>query len=120
MSEVGGLRKHENTAHRKKGKKWVAPCYSCSLSPGKAARISSSLHLDKNIANLSTKQDGKAIYKRFQSQSQFGRKKTGLPKTKKKKKKKKKKSKKNKNNKKKKKKNKKNKNNKKKKKKKKN
>ena len=28
------------------GESWVAPCYGCSLSPGKAARISRALHWD--------------------------------------------------------------------------
>ena len=45
--ELGGLLKHENTAHR--GKNWVAPYYGCSLSPGKAAQISHALHWDKKM-----------------------------------------------------------------------
>ena len=49
MSEFGRLRKHENTAHRKKQKNWVAPYYGCSLSQGKAARISHALHWDQKI-----------------------------------------------------------------------
>ena len=49
MSEFGGLQKHENTVHRKQQNNWVAPYYGCSLSPGKAARISRALHWDKKI-----------------------------------------------------------------------
>ena len=34
-----GVFKHENIAHRKEKKSWVALYYGCSLSPGKAAQI---------------------------------------------------------------------------------
>ena len=52
MLEFGGLQKHENIAHRKKQKKWVAPYYGCSIFPEKAAQISHALHWDKKIINV--------------------------------------------------------------------
>ena len=49
VSEFSALRKHENTAHREKTTTWVAPYYGCSLSLGRAARISCALYWDKKI-----------------------------------------------------------------------
>ena len=43
MSEFGGLRKHENTAHRTKQQ------IDSSQSPGKSARMSHALHWDKTV-----------------------------------------------------------------------
>ena len=49
MSEFGGLRKHENAALREENKKWAAPYYGCSFSPGKAARVCRALLWDKTV-----------------------------------------------------------------------
>ena len=64
LREKGGLidggvpsrkRKQENTAHMQGQQKcWVAPCYGCLLSPGKASPIVRALHCTgtRNLSNL--------------------------------------------------------------------